>query len=429
MSEAFLQYLWRHRLLSGSLATSEGQPVTVISPGTQNTDAGPDFENAQLSIGGVRWAGSVEVHVRSSDWLSHNHSADPAYSNVILHVVYEHDANIRTHSGSSLPTVELKPYIPVSLWHRYESLMNPTAGTIACADHLAQMPQFETSSWLERLVVERLQRKSSAVSQMLKENKGSWETTCYWLVAYYLGGRPNAFPFELLAKSTPLPLLARYKDDPLRIEALLMGQAGLLDGYFSDDFPRLLQSEYEILRKGHSLSPLSPHLWKFFRMRPTSFPTVRISQFASLVASSRSLFSRLLEADDVKKLSSFFAVSASDYWTDHYQFDRLSDPSAKHVGKMLIDSLIINAWVPLLFVYGKQHGRDDLCERAVGLLRQMKPESNNIVRQWVSCGLKPRDAADSQALLQLHNSYCDVHRCLDCRFGFLLMKESKHYLE
>lgn len=422
MTEAFLQYVWRHRLLSGSLVTHQGQPVTVVSPGIQNVDAGPDFENSQIVIDGVRWAGSVEVHVNSSDWNQHGHTSDPAYNNVVLHVVYEHDCDIRTESGRVLPEVELKRYIPLELWTRYESLMNPPSHTIACAGDLDNVSEFEKSAWLERLVVERLQRKATSVEQMLDDCKGSWETCCYWLLAHYFGGKANAFPFELLAKATPMTMLARYKDDPLRIEALLMGQSGMLDGYFIDDYPRILQAEYDILRKGFSLTPLSPRLWKFFRLRPTSFPTVRISQFAALVSASSNLFSRLLEAPDVKTLASFFDVCASDYWTTHFQFDKQSTASEKRVGKMLIDTLIINAWVPLLFVYGKHHDREDLCDRAVELLRQMKPESNTIVSKWRSCGMKPRDAADSQALLQLHNSYCDQHRCCDCRMGYILMR-------
>lgn len=425
MTEAFLQYVWRHRMLSGQLTTCDGQAVIVENPGVQNGNAGPDFEGAVVTIGSVRWAGCVEVHVCSADWNAHRHFSDAAYNNVILHVVYEHDCDIRTQAGSALPVLEMKRFLPIELCNRYEELMNaPVQTPIACASRVREAAGFTWDAWLERLVVERLERKATAVSQMLDDSKGSWETACYWLTAHYFGGKANAFPFELLAKSTPLTLLARYRNDRDRIEALLLGQAGLLNGYFEDEYPRQLQTEYEALRKGFSLTPISPHLWKFFRLRPSSFPTVRISQFASLMVSSKNLFSKLLETADVKDLATFFDAKAADYWNDHYQFDKQSKASGKNVGKMLIESLLINAWLPLLFVYGKCHGREELCDRAVETLRQMNPESNNITTKWKACGVKPRNAADSQALIQLYSHYCDEHRCLDCRIGYLMISNN-----
>ena len=426
MTEAFLQYVWRHRMLSGELTTYDGQPVVVENPGTQNSDAGPDFEGAVVSIGGVRWAGCVEVHVSSSDWHAHGHSSDAAYNNVILHVVYEHDCDIRTQAGYTLPELELKRFIPIELWNRYEELMNvPVQTPIACGARLGEVSEFVWNAWLERLVVERFERKVTMVSQMLDDSKGSWETVCYWLTAHYFGSKANAFPFELLAKATPLTLLARYRDDRDKVEALLMGQAGLLDGYFDDEYPRRLQTEYEALRKGFSLTPISPRLWKFFRLRPTSFPTVRISQFATLMVSSRNLFSKLLETTEAKDLEAFFDAKAADYWKSHYQFDKMTKESDKNVGKMLVETLIINAWLPLLFVYGKRHGKEELCDRAVEMLRQMKPERNNIITRWKSCGVEVRDAADSQALIQLHSLYCDQRRCLDCRIGYLMIRKQQ----
>ena len=409
-------------MLAGQLSTYDGQPVSIESPGTQNSDAGPDFAGAVVNIGGVRWAGSVEVHVRTTDWTSHGHGSDPAYNNVVLHAVYEHDGDIRTQSGCKPPVLEMKRFIPIELWSRYEELMNaPVQTPIACASRLGEVSDFAWNAWLERLVVERLERKSQAIGQMLDDCKGSWETCCYWLTAHYFGGKANAFAFELLAKATPLALLARYRDDRDRVEALLMGQAGLLDGFFADEYPRRLQAEYAALRKGFSLTPISAHLWKFFRLRPSSFPTVRISQFASLIATSRNLFSKLLETTDVKELATFFDATAADYWRTHYRFDQQAREYAKNVGGMLTETLIINAWLPLLFVYGAHHGRQELCDRAVDLMRQLKPESNSILTRWKACGRTARDAADSQALIQLHTLYCDERRCLDCRIGYLMI--------
>lgn len=420
MTESFLQFLWLHRLFAGSLATVDGRSVSIDSPGSLNSAAGPDFLNARISIGGIRWAGSVEVHVNASDWNLHQHSNDPAYNNVILHVVYNHDCNITTAAGSLLPVLELRHFISPDLFARYDKLMRgpEKKGSVACADLLSETPDFVLHSWLERLLIERLERKSKAIAQMLEDNKGSWETTCYWLSACYFGGKDNAIPFEILAKSAPMNLISRYRDDRDRIEALLLGQAGLLNDQFSDDYPRRLQAEYEILRKGYSLTPISAYLWKFFRMRPSSFPTVRISQFASFLCTSHNLFSKLLETERVEYLLAYFNATAADYWTTHYRFDAATKASIKRVGTQLANTLVINAWLPLLFVYGRRHDRQDLCDRAVELLRQVKPESNNIVRVWKDFGIQPRSAADTQALLQLFNNYCDLHRCLDCRIGY-----------
>ena len=423
MTEAFLQYVWRHGLLNGPLSTYEGKRIEVRSVGVQNSNAGPDFENAQITIDGIRWAGSVEIHVKASDWNLHNHTSDPAYNNVILHVVYDYDCDVFTASGVKVQVLELRRYIPIELWGKYDTLMNaPVNGRVACADKLGAVGHFDWSALMERMVVERLERKSRMVSQMLEDSKGSWETVFYWLTAHYFGGSANAFPFELLAKSTPLTLVARYKDDRDRIEALLMGQAGLLEEDFEDSYPQRLKSDYQIIRRGYSLTPISFHLWRFFRMRPSSFPTVRISQFASFLSTSKNLFSKLLETERVEDLTAYFDATAAPYWNDHYQFDKPSEHQKKNVGKMLEQTLIINAWVPLLFVYGKHHDREDLCDRAVGLLRGLKPESNNIIRIWKACGVEVRDAADSQALIQLYNLYCQQHRCLDCRIGYLFMK-------
>ncbi|MBQ6047408.1 MAG: DUF2851 family protein [Bacteroidales bacterium] len=423
MNEAFLQYVWQHRLLDSRLETTAGEEVIVERVGERNSNAGPDFENARLIIGGVQWAGNVEVHKKTSDWNHHRHSDDKGYNNVVLHVVYEHDCEIRTENGQEPPVVELRRFIPEVVWNNYEHLMNPPAEIkIACGDRLSGVPDFRLNCYKERLAVERLEQKSQMVRQMLEDSKGGWETTCYWLTAHYFGGKANSFPFELLAKATPLNLLARYKNNPLKIEALLMGQAGLLEEYFDDDYPRQLQTEYQALRKGYSLTPISGYLWKFFRLRPSSFPTVRISEFAALVAQSSSLFSKLLATKDASSLYDFFNVEAADYWADHYMFDKPTKASRKRAGKMLAESLIINAWVPLLFEYGVQHGRQDLKDTAVAILQQLPAERNSIVGMWDEAGLKAKTAADTQALLQLYENYCKGHRCLDCQIGFCLIK-------
>ena len=424
MTESFLHYIWQHQLLNSGLTTTDGQPVVVLRVGDLNRDAGPDFFNARLRIGEMEWAGNIEVHVRTSDWKMHHHSQDAAYNNVILHVVYEHDSEVLLQNGKVPPTLELRQWLHPSIVANYESLMAPTATVeIPCRQRVGDVPEFIRTSWLERLVVERIEDKSETVKRLLDESRGGWEDTCYWLMAHYFGGKVNALAFELLAKATDQRMLARWKDNPQRLEAILMGQAGLLEGPFDDEYPRQLKADYEAIRSGARLTPIAGSLWKFFRLRPSSFPTVRISQFARLVSESTNLFATLLELTDVRKIEKLFNQQAAGYWRNHYKFDRSTVRSTtKHLGKMQADLLIINAWVPLLFVYGCAHGSQAHKDQAVGLLMQLPPEDNAIIRRWRQAGIEPINAAESQALLQLHNNYCQSRRCLDCRIGFHILK-------
>ena len=248
MTEAFLQYVWQHKLLEGQLVTTDGHPVVVERAGELNRDAGPDFFDARLVVNGLRWAGNVEVHIKSSDWNAHGHSRDKAYNNVVLHVVYIHDADIILESGKKVPTVAIADAIPEYVWDNYDSLMNPADNqAIPCASRLPEIPDFLFQLSQDRLMVERIERKSGDVQRILEESKGSWEQACYWLTAHYFGAKTNAFPFELLAKTTPMGVVAKIKDKPSRIEALYFGQAGLLETDFTDDYPKAMQQEYKYL--------------------------------------------------------------------------------------------------------------------------------------------------------------------------------------
>ena len=378
MTEAFLQYVWQYQLLEGGLRTTDGQPILVERAGMLNRDAGPDFSEAHVRIGETLWVGNVEVHVKSSDWNHHHHSNDHAYDNVVLHVVYENDTAITLQNCHTLATLELSHYIPDAVWANYDALIDPPQPrTIPCADRLGEISKPLVNSFLERLTLERIEQKCATVRRLLDESRGNWEQCCYWLLAHYFGGKANSFPFELLAKSTDQNLLARWRDRPQRIEALLMGQAGLLEGFFTDDYPRQLQSDYAALRQGASLTPIAGYLWKFFRMRPYGYPTLRISQFAQLVC--------------------------------------------QQVGSAFVNVLIINAWVPLLFEYGNQHGMQQYKDQAVDLLEQLPPERNHIVSHWKEAGIRAENAAQTQALIQLYNNYCSQHNCLRCQIGYKII--------
>lgn len=421
MTEAFLQYVWQHKMLEGELKITDGLPVVVERPGELNTDAGPDFFDARLQIGDMHWAGNVEVHIKASDWNLHGHSSDRKYNNVVLHVVYIHDADIVLENGKVVPTLQISSNIPDDIWDAYNKMMNPDIPfEIACMPRLREIPDFIFEGFEDRLTVERIERKACDVQRLLDDSRGSWETTCYWITARYFGGKLNGFAFELLAKLTPMRYLAKVKDNPFRVEAMMMGQAGLLEGNFKDDYPLRLQKEYNYMRGAYNLSPMAGHLWKFFRLRPASFPTLRISQLADLISHSSNLFSHLLDTTDVSRLRKFFTVSASDYWQTHYNFDHEGSTAPKTAGNAFADILIINAWVPLLFQYGVQHDSVKLKERAVDILRQLAPENNRITRYW-GRDFKPTNAAQSQALIQLYNEYCSKKQCLRCRLGYQLL--------
>ena len=427
MTEAFLHYIWQHQMLGKGLTTTDGQPVVVHKAGELNRDAGPDFFNARVSVGDVEWAGNIELHLRTSDWKSHRHSQDKSYNGIILHVVYEHDCEICLESGRVPVTLELKPFINPAIVTVADSLtLSPKAAdSIPCAQRLPDVPPFVVNAFLDRLTVERIEAKSEVVRRLLDESRGSWEQTCYWLMAHYFGGRVNALAFELLAKATDQRLLARWKDNPCRIEALLMGQAGFLDDYFEDDYPRQLQTDYEALRAGASLTPLDKSLWRFFCVRPSAFPTIRISQFANLLASSSNLFSTLLSLTDVRRIESLFSCRASDYWNNHYRFDQTTDKSVvKRMGRMQTDLLIINAWIPLLFVYGQVRGQQQYKDQALQLLQQLPPENNSIIRHFQAAGQNPSNAAQSQAFIQLKTNYCNSRRCFECHIGHHIIKQS-----
>jgi hypothetical protein len=426
MTEAFLHYIWQHQMLADGLTTTDGQPVVCLRAGEKNSNAGPDFIGARIKIGDVEWAGDVEIHVRTSDWKAHRHSQDPAYNNILLHVVYDHDCEICMQNGKVPLTLELKPYLHPSIVANYDALMTPDVDSfVPCAKRLAAVAPYIVKSTLERLVMERLEAKSEMAHRMLDENRGGWEQACCQLLAHYYGGKVNALPFELLAKATDQRLLARWKDNSERVEAILMGQAGFLEGYFEDEYPRKLQSDYESIGCGAGMVPIDRSLWKFHRLRPSSFPTIRISQFARFLSENPCPFSSFLGIVDVSELESRLNQRASSYWDTHYRFDALSSrTSVKRVGMSQAQMLIVNAWVPMLFLYGCLCGQQKYKDQAVNLLEGLPPEDNVIIRRWRHVGIQPASAAESQALLQLYNNYCVNRQCLECRIGYSILKRS-----
>jgi hypothetical protein len=422
INEALLQYAWKLRNFDQkNLLSTAGETLEIVHPGEQNTDSGPDFFNARIRIGQTLWAGNVEVHVCASDWKRHRHPGDSAYEQVILHVVYDEDEEIFSKAGNPYPTLELKQRISSELISRYKGFRNHT-GWIPCGLQASQVSQIVFESWLERVLIERLSHKAARIRETLDRNHSDWEATFYIYLARNFGFKVNAIPFELLARSLPLTILLRYRDNLFQLEALLFGQAGLLNTHFSEQYAQRLQSEYQFLAKKHTLIPLDGYLWKFLRLRPLNFPTVRIAQFAKLISEADKLFARVIEHPNPEGLKELFRCGTSEFWHTHYHFEKSAPQGERLLGKESVENILLNTVAPFLFVYGKSQGEDEAAERAMNLLSALEPENNTIIRSWKICGLEASDAGRSQALLELKEGYCSKKKCLDCGIGRFLLK-------
>ncbi|MFP4022890.1 MAG: DUF2851 family protein [Thiohalospira sp.] len=420
MKEEFLHYLWKYKLFNtNNLQTQANEKVEVINPGLQNNDSGPDFFNAKIKIGDTIWAGNVEIHQKSSDWYHHQHHKDKAYDSVILQVVDKHDKDVFLTNNAVVPTLEVE-YDAV-LYKNYEKLIN-SESWIACEKDIDTVDNFLIKKWMEALTIERLEEKALRIKQQLKKSKNNWEETFYCQLARNFGFKLNAEPFELMARSLPLKVLAKHKNNLIQIEALLFGQAGFLNEEACDDYFLKLKNEYHFLKGKFNLKPIENHLWKFLRSRPGNFPTIRLAQFAMLIYQSKSLFSKMMEEADMQKIRKMLQAKPSEYWDNHYHFNKKSINKPKPLGQSAIQILLINTVVPFLFVYGKHTGNADLPERALNLLSTVKPENNSIISKWKKLGIKPENAFETQALIQLKNKYCTFKECLNCQIGNHIIK-------
>src|ERR1700743_858058 len=423
-TEDFLQYVWKFRLFEReNLQTTTGENIEIFSAGLQNSDSGPDFHNARLKIGDTTWAGNVELHLNSSDWHKHNHTDDKAYNNVILHVVNRDDQPITLPDGRRIPTLELHDRISPDLYNRYHHLVFGNQQIIPCEGSIGFVDDMTLRNWLTRVLVERLEKRSVAVMAAVDKNRGDWEETFYQFLATQFGFKTNALPFELMAKSLPQLTLAKHKNNQLQIEALIFGQAGFLDEEFAGEYPKSLKEEYAFLQKKYSLVPIEKHLWKFMRLRPQNFPTIRLAQFAALVIRSNHLFSKVLDIKDTASLRKLFTdLEINPYWESHYRFDVASKPVTKSLGQSSIDILLLNTFVLFLFSYGKHNQQEYFINRSLKLLEKLPAEQNKIVTNFDLIGIKVNTAFDSQALLELKNSYCDHKKCLQCGVGNKILR-------
>ena len=416
MKEEFLYYLWENRLIDKALRTIEGEAVEVVATGYRNTDSGPDFLEARIQIGDKLWAGHVEIHVKTSDWNRHGHQTDKAYKNVILHVVYENDTKV-----NDIPTLELKGHFDETLFANYQRFIS-SKNWIPCEKSISKVPVFTRLSWLDRMAVERLESKSDTVTKILNANQFDWEDALYKLLMRYFGLKVNNEAFEYLSNILPFKTLLKHADNLIQLEAMLFGCAGFLEEDYNEEYPLLLKREFAVMKAKFNLLAMPAERWRFMRMRPSNFPTIRLAQMAQLIHKNGCLFSKIREAKNGNEVKALFDVAASKYWETHYRFGTPTKSKPKHLGDSTADVLMINAVAPLLFCYGKLHKDESVCETAMLFLEETEAEDNAIIRHFASCGIKADNAMQTQALLYLFNMYCKRKRCLECRLGNVLMK-------
>ncbi|WP_410219579.1 DUF2851 family protein [Pedobacter sp.] len=423
LSEDFLHFVWQFRLYAAeNLQTCCEQSLRVLQSGLPNKNAGPDFMNAKLIVGETTWAGNIEIHIRSSDWYEHKHHLDKAYDNVILHVVYFDDQPVKRTDGTLIPTLELHQLIEPDLLLRYAALLE-NMNDFPCQPQIGDIDPFVIEGFLSRTLVERLIARSGEVFHKLESLKGNWDETFYQFLAKSFGFKINALPMEMLAQSLPQQLFAKHKNQPFQIEALLFGQAGFLAQPFKEEYPSALKKEYAYLKQKYQLNPIEPSVWKFMRMRPQNFPTLRLAQFAALVVKSNHLFAKVLAAKDHGELIGLFEdLPVNPFWNTHYHFNKATPKAELQLGRESIHNLLINTVSVFLFAYGKAMQLQNYQTRALKLLENISAEKNAVVKLYANAKVNVKNAYHSQAILQLKKNYCNEKKCLNCGIGIKILK-------
>lgn len=425
IQEDFLHYLWKFQFFAHKkLSTTDNRPIQIFKAGEHNLNSGPDFFNAKISINGQLWAGNVEIHVKSSDWYLHRHEKDENYDNVILHVVWQHDVDIYRKNNSVIPTLELRGFTSQNLLDNYHQLFSKGTKYIHCESGISTVDKFTLNNWLEKLYIEKLLAKSNLISTLLVQSNNDWEAVLFKLLAKNFGLKVNGESFLNLANSFEFSILRKEQNKLQNLEALLFGQAGLLQEDQNGRYFNTLKEAYQFLCLKYDLAPLFKNQYQFFRLRPNNFPTIRIAQLANLYFKHKNLFSRVLSVKDRKDYNILFNTGTSEFWKTHYNFNSTSKRSVKILTKSFIDLLLVNTIIPLLFVYDKNSGKLDE-EKLFDLIRQIKPEKNNVIREFNNLKINTKNAFETQALLHLKNEYCNRHLCLQCAIGNVLMKKNK----
>ncbi len=424
MDEMFVQYLWQYQQFDHrNLKTMDGREVSILAPGTQNMDSGPDFSGSRLRIDNLMWNGNVEIHIKSSDWYNHKHNLDPAYNNVILHVVWQNKGGgVSREDGTVIPTLELQKLVQEDLLLSYDKLIGSNH-TIPCSAHFENIDEVYVLSMLDRVLAGRLERKSNRVHIELDHTSHDWEESTYRVLAENFGFNKNAEPMIRLAHNLPLRILKKHANRIDQLEALLFGIAGFLHGDPIDDYHDFLQKEYHFLQTKFRLNDagLTRANWKFSKLRPPNFPTIRLAQFARLIHNIPSLFSDLIREDNLESFLKNVHVVQSRYWIDHFDFGKKVKKPMPGLGISSLENVVINTFVPVLVAYGKSRDEQVYTDRALQYLQLLKPEYNRILKKWETVGLIPLNAFDSQAMIELNNEFCLKKKCAVCNIGSIII--------
>ncbi|PQA91621.1 hypothetical protein B0A69_17635 [Chryseobacterium shigense] len=422
MTEKLLQYLWNYKVFKHfDFRDIEGNAVEILNFGKWNTDAGPDFLDAKIKIKDLVIAGNIELHVRTSDWIFHNHSQDPNYQNIILHVVYQNDAEIDDLNGKNIPTLELRAYIDHNILGKYETLMTGTQ-FIACENIFS--PDKIPVNFHEANVIKKLDEKSQEFEKSLELHKNDFEAVLFHSLAYSFGLKVNAYTFRLIAESVDFRIINKIRQNESQLEALLFGISGWLENP-KDTQMLMWKREFDFLRKKFSIPDLRFHP-KFLRLRPPNFPTIRLSQLSDLYLKHQNLFSKIIKADHMNELYDVFApVKASDYWDFHFNFGKLSKFQPKTLTKDFIELVILNTVLPLKYTYHRYQS-EEITDEILEFYRNAASEKNSIISGWKEMGLDVKNAMESQSLIYHYKTSCEEKNCLNCGIGFKLLKESSN---
>ena len=429
IQEAYMYYFWRlQHFMQHTLTTLAGEPLTILHPGTRNEHAGPDFLYAHIKIGALHWYGHVELHTYASAWYAHAHHHDPVYESVVLHVIWYNDKPITRSDQTHLPTLLLAPHVDPALIKNCDQFMEQVSD-IYCAQHITTVPNVIRRHSLDTMLRQRFQRKHTKVYQLLANNQGDWEATTYQLLAYNFGFSINSDAMLSLSMAIPYRIIRHQRDDLRKIEALLFGQAGLLatdppaasDAYHAELLQHYayLAHKYQLTNKG-----MDKVQWKFFRLRPANFPTVRIAQLAQLLWQLPALFSWLLDTS-IAAIQQHLSVTQSAYWQHHYVFGKASKQRLPGLGKSSIHTIFINTVVPLLMAYGHTQHQPLYIEKAIAMLQALPPEDNSIIRKWKALDMHPKNAFDSQAFIELYQHACTQKQCRSCSIGNYILQGAK----
>lgn len=421
MKEDFIHYIWKYKKFSFSnIKTSDGEELTILNSGDYLQKEGPDFFNAQIIIADQKWAGNIEIHVKSSDWYLHRHEKDANYNNVILHVVWIHDAPVFRKDNSEIPVFEIKNYVSQDVQHTYKELSTKKSW-IYCENQIKNIDSFVLANWQERLFLERLEEKAKPIQELLTETHQDWEAVLFYLLAKNFGLNTNGDAFYKIAKSLTFSLIQKESLEVIYLEALLFGQANLIPADVEDNYPKELKDWYDYLAIKYKLNKPTLENIQFFQHRPDNFPTIRLAQLAMLYHLQRNLFSKIISTKNLTEIQSLFDLSVNGYWKTHYNFDKPSPKKGKSLSREFINLLIINTIIPIKFAYAQNQGKESV-EILIDLLATIPAEKNNIIEKFSIFGIKSKNAFQTQALLQLKNNYCNSKKCLNCAIGLDLLK-------